>query len=194
MIRYTVVLKHSEEGFSVWCPSSPGCCSQGYTERLGAAANNRAGFGSAVSRPMAVRIVPRCGKRTFSPVPEPLNSTILVARTRFKLGVQRKKSWKTFARPSASTWKSEENCFPTKKPGKSKSGCKAEPKLSGIRYHEAIRAFQKAGFRIIRQGRHAVMSNGVKIITIPRHNPVNACTRGTLVVNAGLDIEEFKAL
>ncbi len=32
MARYTVVLKHSDEGFSVWCPSLPGCCSQGETE------------------------------------------------------------------------------------------------------------------------------------------------------------------
>jgi predicted RNase H-like HicB family nuclease len=32
MIKYTVIIKESEEGFSVWCPDLPGCCSQGDTE------------------------------------------------------------------------------------------------------------------------------------------------------------------
>ena len=30
---YTVALRESEEGFSVWCPGLPGCRSQGATER-----------------------------------------------------------------------------------------------------------------------------------------------------------------
>jgi hypothetical protein len=30
------------------------------------------------------------------------------------------------------------------------------------------------GFRVVRQGKHIVMSDGVRIVTIPRHNPVNA--------------------
>jgi len=38
------------------------------------------------------------------------------------------------------------------------------------------------------------MSDGVRIITIPRHNPVNAYTMGGLVVDAGLTIEQFKEL
>lgn len=29
---YTVALRQSEEGFSVWCPGLPGCWSQGETE------------------------------------------------------------------------------------------------------------------------------------------------------------------
>jgi predicted RNase H-like HicB family nuclease len=32
MMRYKVVLKESEEGFSVSCPALPGCWSQGDTE------------------------------------------------------------------------------------------------------------------------------------------------------------------
>ena len=32
-MRYTVVLKQTEEGFSVNCPGLPGCWSQGATER-----------------------------------------------------------------------------------------------------------------------------------------------------------------
>ena len=31
-MRYKIVLKHSEEGYSVSCPGLPGCWSQGQTE------------------------------------------------------------------------------------------------------------------------------------------------------------------
>lgn len=31
-MRYKVVLHGSEEGYSVWIPGLPGCCSQGETE------------------------------------------------------------------------------------------------------------------------------------------------------------------
>ena len=68
------------------------------------------------------------------------------------------------------------------------------PKLPGVNHLNAVRAFEKAGFRIARQGKHIVMSDGVRIITIPRHNPVNAYAMGGLVVDAGLTIEEFKEL
>ena len=68
------------------------------------------------------------------------------------------------------------------------------PKLPGVNHLNAVRAFEKAAFRIARQGEHIVMSDGVRIITIPRHNPVNAYTMGGLVVDAGLTIEEFKEL
>jgi len=53
---------------------------------------------------------------------------------------------------------------------------------------------QKAGFRIARQGRHVVMTDGQRIVTIPRHNPVNAITMAGIVRDAGLTIEEFRAL
>lgn len=57
-----------------------------------------------------------------------------------------------------------------------------------------MRAFEKAGFRIIREGKYIVMSDGTRILTLPRHNPVNAYTMGGLVVDAGLTIEQFKEL
>ena len=31
-MKYKIVLHHSEEGYSVWIPGLPGCCSQGETE------------------------------------------------------------------------------------------------------------------------------------------------------------------
>jgi len=38
------------------------------------------------------------------------------------------------------------------------------------------------------------MSNGERLLTIPRHNPVKAFTMGGIVKDAGLSIEQFKAL
>jgi predicted RNA binding protein YcfA (HicA-like mRNA interferase family) len=68
------------------------------------------------------------------------------------------------------------------------------PKLAGINHLRAVAALEKAGFSIVRQGKHIVMSNGVRIVTIPRHNPVNAITMGGIVRDAGLTIEEFRKL
>jgi predicted RNA binding protein YcfA (HicA-like mRNA interferase family) len=68
------------------------------------------------------------------------------------------------------------------------------PKLPGIPHHAAVRALQKAGFRIVRQGKHVVMSNGLRILTVPRHNPVNAITMAGIVRDAGLTLEQFREL
>jgi predicted RNA binding protein YcfA (HicA-like mRNA interferase family) len=68
------------------------------------------------------------------------------------------------------------------------------PKIPGVNHLDAVRALEKAGFRILRQGKHIVMSDGVRIITIPRNNPINAYTMGGIVRDAGLTVEEFRAL
>ena len=68
------------------------------------------------------------------------------------------------------------------------------PSLPGVNHLDAVRALQKAGFHIARQGKHIVMSNGVRIVTIPRHNPVNAFTMGGIARDAGLSVEQFRAL
>lgn len=68
------------------------------------------------------------------------------------------------------------------------------PKIPGVPHLKAVRALEKAGFRIARQGKHIVMTDGTRILTIPRHNPVNAFTLGGIVRDAGLTVEEFKRL
>jgi predicted RNA binding protein YcfA (HicA-like mRNA interferase family) len=68
------------------------------------------------------------------------------------------------------------------------------PKIPGVNHLDAVRALEKAGFRIIRQGKHIVMSDGTRIVTIPRHNPVNAFTMGGIARDAGLSVDEFKKL
>jgi predicted RNA binding protein YcfA (HicA-like mRNA interferase family) len=67
-------------------------------------------------------------------------------------------------------------------------------KIPVVNHLEAIRALQKAGFHIARQGKHVVMSNGGCIVTIPRHNPINAFTLGNIVRAAGLSVEQFREL
>jgi len=68
------------------------------------------------------------------------------------------------------------------------------PKVAGVNHLHAVRAFEKAGFWIARQGKHVVMTNGQRILTIPRHNPINAFTMGGLVRDAGLSVEQFREL
>ena len=68
------------------------------------------------------------------------------------------------------------------------------PKIPGVNHLDAVRALEKAGFGVVRQGKHIVMTDGVRILTIPRHNPVNAYTMGGIVRDAGLTMEEFRKL
>ena len=68
------------------------------------------------------------------------------------------------------------------------------PRLPGVNHLDAVRAFEKAGFHIARQGKHIVLTDGVRILTIPRHNPVNALTMAGLVRDAGLTVEQLRKL
>jgi predicted RNA binding protein YcfA (HicA-like mRNA interferase family) len=68
------------------------------------------------------------------------------------------------------------------------------PKIPGVNHLRAVKALEKAGFEIVRQGKHVVMSDGLRFITIPRHNPVNALTMDGIVKDAGLTVEQFRQL
>lgn len=68
------------------------------------------------------------------------------------------------------------------------------PKIPGVKHLQAVRALEKAGFHVARQGKHIVMTDGSRVLTIPRHNPVNAITMGNIVRDAGLTNEEFRKL
>jgi predicted RNA binding protein YcfA (HicA-like mRNA interferase family) len=68
------------------------------------------------------------------------------------------------------------------------------PKLPGISQRDAIRVFEKLGYRIVRQSGHVVMSNGTNPLTLPRHNPIHAITMGNIAKDAGLTPEEFRKL
>jgi hypothetical protein len=48
---------------------------------------------------------------------------------------------------------------------------------------------------VAREGsKHIVMSKGAVIVTIPRHDPVNAYTMGGVIRDAGLTVDEFRNL
>ena len=66
--------------------------------------------------------------------------------------------------------------------------------IPGISHLRAVRALEKAGFRIVREGRHIVMSDGTRFLTIPRANPINAYTMAGIVRDAGLSAEAFRRL
>ena len=68
------------------------------------------------------------------------------------------------------------------------------PRIAGVNHLNAVRALEKAGFTIIRQGKHIVMTDGTRQVTIPRHNPIKGFTLGGIVQDAGLTVEEFRKL
>jgi predicted RNA binding protein YcfA (HicA-like mRNA interferase family) len=68
------------------------------------------------------------------------------------------------------------------------------PRLPGVNHLDAVRALEKAGYWIARQGKHIVMTDGSRVLTIPRHNPVNAITMGNIVRDAGLTNSQFRSL
>ena len=68
------------------------------------------------------------------------------------------------------------------------------PKLPGIDHRRAVKALERAGFKVVREAKHIVMSNDRRRVTIPRHDPVNAITMAGIVRDAGLTLEEFKKL
>jgi predicted RNA binding protein YcfA (HicA-like mRNA interferase family) len=66
------------------------------------------------------------------------------------------------------------------------------PSLPRVNHLQAIAAFEKAGFIILRQGKHVVMTNGERIIVFNRANPVNAYAIAGIIKDAGLTIEKFQ--
>ena len=68
------------------------------------------------------------------------------------------------------------------------------PKLPGVNHLRAVKALEKAGFRIDRQSKHIFMSKGSIHVVVPRNNPVDAYTMGAIVRDAGMSIEAFREL
>ena len=68
------------------------------------------------------------------------------------------------------------------------------PKLPGISQKDAIRVFTKLGYRVARESGHVIMSNGKIRLIIPRHNPINSITMGSIAKAAGLSPDQFREL
>jgi predicted RNA binding protein YcfA (HicA-like mRNA interferase family) len=68
------------------------------------------------------------------------------------------------------------------------------PKIPGIPHLRAVRALERAGFQVVREGKHIVMTDGRRILIIPRHDPVDAHTMGGIARDAGLTPQRFRKL
>lgn len=68
------------------------------------------------------------------------------------------------------------------------------PRIPGINQRDAIRVFEKLGYKVVRQSGHIVMSNGSIRLVVPRHHPINAITMGAIARDAGLSPDQFRAL
>ncbi len=66
--------------------------------------------------------------------------------------------------------------------------------FSDLSSERVANAFSKVGFRVIRQGKHIGMSDGVRRLTIPRHKRVNPYTLRGIIRDAGISDEQFKEL
>jgi predicted RNA binding protein YcfA (HicA-like mRNA interferase family) len=68
------------------------------------------------------------------------------------------------------------------------------PRIPGVGQSDAVKVFEKLGYRIARQSGHIIMSNGKVRLSIPRNSPINAITMGAIAKDAGLTPEQFCAL
>jgi len=68
------------------------------------------------------------------------------------------------------------------------------PKIPGIRQQDAVRVFERLGFRVARQSGHIIMTDGKTRLVIPRHNPIDAITMGGIAKAAGLTPQQFRDL
>ena len=68
------------------------------------------------------------------------------------------------------------------------------PKVPGVNHLDAIRAFEKIGFKVARQSGHVILIREQTILVVPRANPIKPFTMGELVRTAGLSVDEFRKL
>jgi predicted RNA binding protein YcfA (HicA-like mRNA interferase family) len=66
--------------------------------------------------------------------------------------------------------------------------------FTDISAERAVRAFGKAGFKVISTSKHIGMSDGTHRITIPNHKRLNPYTLKAIIKDSGLSDEEFKDL
>jgi len=56
--------------------------------------------------------------------------------------------------------------------------------LPGISQKEAVRVFLKLGYRVVRESGHLILSHGERRLVLPRHDPINAITMGSITMGA----------
>ena len=66
--------------------------------------------------------------------------------------------------------------------------------FTGVSSERAVRALKKAGFTVIRTGKHVLLSDGTRLVTVPRHKRLNPYTLRNVIRDAGLTDQEFQNL
>ncbi len=66
--------------------------------------------------------------------------------------------------------------------------------IRGVDHLSAVAALETAGFWVLREGDHFVMTDGARVLTIPRNDPVNPITMDGIVRDAGLTVARFREL
>ena len=66
--------------------------------------------------------------------------------------------------------------------------------LPQVSHKRVVRALERAGYRVLRQGKHIVMTDGKTVLTIPRNNPVKTTTLKQILECAGIEPDDFKDL
>ena len=57
-----------------------------------------------------------------------------------------------------------------------------------------MRALGKAGFEVVRSGKHLVATDGTRVVTIPRTKRLNPYTLRSIIRSAGLTDKKFRDL
>jgi hypothetical protein len=73
-------------------------------------------------------------------------------------------------------------------------GSASQREIPGVNYLTAVEALEAAGFWVLHEGDHYVMTDGSRVLTIPRNDPVNPITMGGIVRDAGLTTDRFREL
>ena len=63
--------------------------------------------------------------------------------------------------------------------------------FTDVSTERAVRALEKAGFQVVRQGKHVVLSDGERLVTVPRATRLNPYTLRSIIRSAGLRDKPF---
>jgi len=67
-------------------------------------------------------------------------------------------------------------------------------KLPQLSHERVVRALQRAGYRILREGKHISMTDNTNILIIPRHHVIKPGTLKHILDAADLTVEQFRDL
>ena len=66
--------------------------------------------------------------------------------------------------------------------------------LPQVSHERVVRALERRGFWILRQGKHIAMTDGHVLLIIPRQHTIKPGTRRQILDTANLTAEEFRDL